>query len=309
MSASYYPINEAQVSEPVRRKVKVFANLLIGFGSGCVAMYVAGGQPQPVLSPIDMALMQPAQASRFMQAATPFYPVQPAGLRQPVAASASPELDEPSAMSTQQGRREMMTGLGFLAAGAMLQDQAANAAYGDGANVFGGITNDEGFFAYAGEGFSLLLPSKWKTCAEREYADVVFAYEDNFDQVNKLAVIKRKGGLAGSPEDFLQKNSFLLGQQAYDGKTMSEGGFAPDRVSAASVLSVGQATDKKGRKVYNYEVLTRTADGNEGGRHQLFKALESGGDLYILKVQMGDKRWFRGQKAEAQGILDSFTVA
>lgn len=304
MSASYYPIDEAQVSEPVRRKVKVFANLLIGFGSGCVAMYVAGGQPQSVLSPIDMAVMQPAQTSRVMQTAMPFYPVQRAGLRQPVAASASPELDEPA-----MGRREMMTGLGFLAAGAMLQDQAAYAAYGDGANVFGGITNDKGFFAYAGDGFSLLLPSKWKTCAEKEYADVVFAYEDNFDQVNKLSVIKKKGGLAGTPEEFLQKNSYLLGQQAYDGKTISEGGFAPNRVSAASVLALGQSKDKKGRTVYDYEILSRTADGNEGGRHQLIKALESGGDLYILKVQMGDKRWFRGQKAEANGILSSFTVA
>ena len=31
---------------------------------------------------------------------------------------------------------------------------------------------------------------------------------------------------------------------------MSEGGFAPNRVSAASLLGVGEATDKKGKKYY-----------------------------------------------------------
>jgi hypothetical protein len=203
-----------------------------------------------------------------------------------------------------------MTGLGFAAAGAVLKDQAAQAAYGESANVFGKITNSAGFFPYAGDGFSLLLPAKWQVSKEKDFKDEIFRYEDNFDQVNFLAVIKRKGGsMGGSPEDFIKANSFLLGEQSYDGLTSSEGGFAPNRVSAASILDLNSETDKKGRKVYTYDILSRTADGNEGGRHQLFKALESGGDLWILKIQMGDKRWFRGQKAEAKGIFNSFTVA
>ena len=37
------------------------------------------------------------------------------------------------------------------------------------------------------------------------------------------------------------------------------------------------------------------ADGNEGGRHQLIKATVSNGNLYLLKVQAGDKRWFKGE--------------
>jgi hypothetical protein len=221
-----------------------------------------------------------------------------------VAASTPREYDEPT-----QGRREFMGGLGLAAAGALLKGGAASADYGEGANVFGKITNPSGFLAYAGEGFSILLPARWKTRSERDFPDEIFAYEDNFDQVNYLAVIKGKGGIGSSPLDFISKYSYLLGKQAYAGDTISEGGFAPNRVSAASVLDVSEATDKKGRKVYNVEVLTRTADGNEGGRHQVFKALESGGSTYILKVQMGDKRWFRGQKNEAAGILDSFTVA
>jgi len=306
MSASYAPFNEPQASVAPERsgKVRALTALLAGFGLGCGAMYVSGGQPMPS-DAINMAWAPPAQSSRFMPPTLPRYPVQPAGLRmQPVAASTPRESDAPM-----QGRREFMTGLGLAAAGALLKDGAANAEYGDGANVFGKSTNPSGFLAYAGEGYSVLLPSRWKSRSERDFPDEVFAYEDNFDQVNYLAVIKGKGGIGSSPLDFMNKYSYLLGKQSYDGESISEGGFAPNRVSAASVLGATEETDKKGRKVYNVEVLTRTADGNEGGRHQVFKALESGGYTYILKVQMGDKRWFGGQKKYAEGILQSFTVA
>lgn len=34
------------------------------------------------------------------------------------------------------------------------------------------------------------------------------------------------------------------------GETLSEGGFAPNKVAAASVLDVQEATDKKGKKYY-----------------------------------------------------------
>lgn len=53
----------------------------------------------------------------------------------------------------------------------------------------------------------------------------------------------------------------------------------------------------------------RAADGDEGGRHQLIKATVSNGNLYILKVQCGDKRWFKGVKVEAEGAFNSFIVA
>jgi len=306
MSASYTAFNEPQVHEPLRHsgKVQALVALLSGFGLGCGALYIANGQPLQALQPaINMAWTQPAQASRFMQPVMHMLP------RQSVSVSAS-AYNEPTATSAQPGRRELMTGLGFAAAGAVLKDQAAQAAYGDSANVFGEVTNNLGFFAYSGDGFSMLLPSKWQTSKEIDLKDEIFRYEDNFDQVNYLAVIKRKGGsLGGSPEEFMKNNAFLLGEQSYTGQSQSEGGFDPDRVSAASILDLESDTDKKGRKVYKVDVLTRTADGNEGGRHQLFKAVESGGDLWILKIQIGDKRWFRGQKSEAKGIFNSFTVS
>lgn len=39
---------------------------------------------------------------------------------------------------------------------------------------------------------------------------------------------------------------------------MSEGGFAPNRISAASILDIATTQDKKGRVFYQYEVLVRT---------------------------------------------------
>merc|ERR1719393_532262 len=196
----------------------------------------------------------------------------------------------------------------------LLRANSSKAAYGDSANVFGRITNKSGFVSYAGEGFSLLLPSKWNPSKEKDFPNIALRYEDNFDAVNNLVVIEKKTSKGriedfGSPEQFLNSFSFLLGQQSYAGKTISEGGFAPDRVSAASVLDIESTTDKKGKTFYRYNVLSRTADGDEGGRHQLISATVSGNNLFILKVQIGDKRWFKGAKKEAEGAINSFIVA
>merc|ERR1712023_301814 len=190
----------------------------------------------------------------------------------------------------------------------------SQATYGDSANVFGKITNKSGFVAFAGDGFSLLLPSKWNPSKEKDFPSVAVRYEDNFDAVNNLVVIKEKTDKSriddfGTPEQFLNSFSFLLGQQSYAGKTISEGGFAPDRVSAASVLDLESTTDKKGKTFYRYNILSRTADGDEGGRHQLISATVTGNTLYILKIQVGDKRWFKGVKKEAEGVFNSFIVA
>jgi len=66
---------------------------------------------------------------------------------------------------------------------------------------------------------------------------------------------------------------------------------------------------KKRHRTVSYEILTRTADGDEGGRHQIISAGVAGGKLWILKVQVGDKRWFKGTDKDAMGAADSFTLA
>jgi len=205
--------------------------------------------------------------------------------------------------------------LGMLAGVAALVSSApAQAAYGDSANVFGKVTNKSGFLPYAGEGFTVAVPSKWNPSKEREYPNMVLRYEDNFDAVNNAMVLvlpTDKSSIEGygSPDKLVADLAYLLGKQAFEGETISEGGFAPGRVAAASLLEIGESTDAKGKKYYEYQVLTRSADGDEGGRHQVFKATVSNGKLYVLKVQVGDKRWFKGVDKEAAGMAKSFVVA
>ncbi len=135
--------------------------------------------------------------------------------------------------------------------------------------------------------------------------------------MNNLTVTVNKSGKSkisdyGSPDDLLAKNlGPYLGEtaKAADFESASEGGFAKGTVAQAALLDSGTRTDGAGKLYYTYEILTRTADGNEGGRHQLFAATVSRGNLYVIKVQAGDKRWFKGEKNACIGSWESFTVA
>ena len=140
----------------------------------------------------------------------------------------------------------------------------------------------------------------------------IVAYKDNFDAVNNMYVLvnpskDRSIENLGDLDNALNSFAYLLGSQSYTGKTQSEGGFQENRVSTAAVLDQKEETIK-GKKYYTWEILTRTADGDEGGRHQLIKATISNGNLYVFKVQAGDKRWFKGAERECRESLDSFTV-
>ncbi|KAH9545266.1 hypothetical protein CY35_12G039700 [Sphagnum magellanicum] len=190
----------------------------------------------------------------------------------------------------------------------------ANAAYGEAANVFGTLKKQTGFTPYVGaEGFKLEIPSKWNPSREVEFPGQVLRYEDNFDATNNLSVSitpSSKSSIKdyGSPEDFLASVSYFLGKQSYSGKTSSEGGFSDDAVATAALLE-SSATEINGKPYYKLSVLTRTADGDEGGKHQLFVATVSDGKLYVLKAQAGDKRWFKGAKKFVEGSINSFNVA
>lgn len=84
----------------------------------------------------------------------------------------------------------------------------AAAAYGEAANVFGKPKTNTEFIAYSGEGFKLLIPSKWNPSKEREFPGQVLRYEDNFDANSNVSVIinpttKKIITEFGSPEEFL----------------------------------------------------------------------------------------------------------
>ncbi|PWA96224.1 oxygen-evolving enhancer protein 2 protein [Artemisia annua] len=188
----------------------------------------------------------------------------------------------------------------------------ADAAYGEAANVFGKPKSTE-FSQYEGPGFKLSIPAKWNPSREREFPGQVLRYEDNFDTTSNLSVLvqptdKKSITDYGSPEEFLSKVDYLLGKQAYFGKTASEGGFEPDAVATANILEVSTPV-VNGKQYYYVSVLTRTADGDEGGKHQLITATVNDGKLYICKAQAGDKRWFKGAKKFVEGTASSFSVA
>lgn len=189
----------------------------------------------------------------------------------------------------------------------------ADAAYGEAANVFGKPKTNTDFMVYNGDGFKISVPSKWNPSKEKEYPGTVLRYEDNFDANSNLNVMitptdKKSITEYGSPEEFLSKVDYLLGKTAYFGKTISEGGFDPNAVATANILEAS-SKDVGGKPYYFISVLTRTADGDEGGKHQLITATVSGGKLYICKAQAGDKRWFKGASKFVEQAASSFSLA
>jgi len=202
-----------------------------------------------------------------------------------------------------------------LAGAALAQGGAAGparAAYGEAANIFGKSTNTSGYVPYEGDGFRMNLPAKWGPSAEREFDGTVLRYVDNGVQANNLTVTatptdKRSvRDIAGSPEEFLQGRAFLFGDTTGSYETRSEGGFAENSVQEVSLLESFEKEGAGGRPIYMFEVLARTNDGDEGGRHHLVAAVVSGGKLLTLKVTAGEKRWFRGAKKACLGTWESF---
>ncbi|KAL6983211.1 hypothetical protein U1Q18_016602 [Sarracenia purpurea var. burkii] len=189
----------------------------------------------------------------------------------------------------------------------------ADAAYGESANIFGKPKTNTDFLPYNGEGFKIQIPSKWNPSKEVEYPGQVLRYEDNGDSNSNVTVTvtptdKKSITDFGSPEEFLSKVNYLLGKQVFFGKTESEGGFDPNAVATANILE-SSVPVIGGKPYYSISVLTRTADGDEGGKHQLITATVSDGKLYICKAQAGDKRWFKGARRFVESTAGSFSVA
>ncbi|XWS41021.1 hypothetical protein CRYUN_Cryun17cG0045400 [Craigia yunnanensis] len=166
----------------------------------------------------------------------------------------------------------------------------ADAAYGEAANVFGKPkTNRVLTIQWR---WVQAVTTKWNPSKEVEYPGQVLRYEDNFDSTTNVGVMitptdKKSITDFGSPEEFLSKVGYLFGKQAYSGLTDSEGGFDPNAVASANILET--LTPLVCGKQYYLSVLTRTANGDEGGKHQLITATVNGGKLYICKAQVGDE--------------------
>lgn len=162
------------------------------------------------------------------------------------------------------------------------------------------------------------LPSKWsQPLRERPYKGTVAAFNDSGDTSNQIFVVATEASASSvsaiPSEELLKQLTPLLGEQSFAGETRSEGGFKPNAVAAASLMDVS-TFEKDGKPYVRYDVLTRTADGEEGGRHNLITAAvgDVGGKkmLFVQLVVVGDKRWYKaGGAAAARGTAESFTVA
>ena len=207
-----------------------------------------------------------------------------------------------------------------LSAG-LVSPPAALAAYGDAARVFGSRSVETTFLRYEGDGFTMSLPAKWsQPLREKPYPGTVAAFNDSGDTSNQIFVVARDApGEAASvssipSDELLRQLTPLFGEQSFSGETRSEGGFRPNAVAAASLMDVS-SFEKDGKAYVRYDVLTRTADGEEGGRHQLLTAAvgssnEGKKTLFVQLVVVGDKRWYKaGGAAAARGTAESFTVA
>lgn len=63
-----------------------------------------------------------------------------------------------------------------IGAASLMAARPSQAAYGEGANVFGRVTNKTGFVPYAGDNFAVLIPSKWNPSDEREVNSIVLRW-------------------------------------------------------------------------------------------------------------------------------------
>ncbi|CAI9754474.1 unnamed protein product [Fraxinus pennsylvanica] len=131
--------------------------------------------------------------------------------------------------------------------------------------TYGKPKTNTDFLPYNGVGFKLSIPSKWKPSKEVEYPCQVLRYEDNFDSTSNVVVLVTPTGKKsitdyGSLEDFLSKVDSLLGKQAYFG-WIDSNAVATANILESSTLVIG------GKPYYFTSVLTRTDDGDEGGKH------------------------------------------
>lgn len=209
--------------------------------------------------------------------------------------------------------RRAVLGLGALL-GASATVRPADAAYGDSARVFAGKTKSGDFTSFVGDKYKVEIPSKWNPDGSVvDGSDLRYADNMRDDGANMDVIVTKAEHSSieeyGSLEKFLPKVAYLLGAQSFDGATDSEGGFASGRVAAGSIIEQDVVKDGKGKAYNFFHILTRTADGEGGGRHHLLVSTVSDGKLYTLQVQTLDKQWFKGQDKVCQTVAKSFVVS
>lgn len=229
----------------------------------------------------------------------------------------------PATLAVRASAEELQPRRAFLggaaAAASLMAARPSQAAYGEGAGVFKASREqiDPDYITFQGDGYTILVPQRgWnptKAGGLAMYPNLDMMWEDwnTTDVANvSVSVFPAKGGGLPSPADL----SYLLGQDVWsssstgtaDAPTMNEQGFTTG-ISSANLLTSADK-DVAGIKYKTYDILTRTADGSQGGRHHIISVAEKGGKLYVAQVMAGDKHWAVNQSI-AYKVRDSFAVA
>eukprot|EP00793_Prasinoderma_coloniale_P003596 PRCOL_00002970-RA len=189
-----------------------------------------------------------------------------------------------------------------LSAGA----QPASAAYGQSANVFKkSRENLEGDYAlYTADDYSILIPQRGFNPSPNEYlaewpgVDVRWEDYGTTDFAN-VTVTVLNGEKLPKPSDL----QFMLGESTWDGYgEFSTVNFTDPTSADLFAVNVLDSEEKTidGKKYAVYELLTRTVDGSQGGRHHFISASTQGGKTYIA-------HWGHNQDI-ARAVRDSFRV-
>jgi len=105
---------------------------------------------------------------------------------------------------------------------------------------------------------------------------------------------------------------YLFGKDVWDcsnnqcnERYLEEQGFTTG--SSVGSLMKSESTSVDGVTYKVYDVLTRYADGGEGGRWHLIKAASKDGKTYVMQFLGGEKHWTRN-KSIAESTRDSFKI-
>lgn len=223
----------------------------------------------------------------------------------PVRMSAEQPMDRRAALAAAAG------------AFALSRAQPAEAAYGQSANVFKKSQEKKStdYSAYIADNYVVQIPQRGYNPSPQglmaEWSGVLIRWEDfNATDYANVTVTEYKKADLPSVEDIASLG--MLGEATWDGFGEFSGiDFTTEKSRAINAVNVLDAFNKdvNGTKYVVYELLSRTVDGSQGGRHHLISAAKAkDGKVYICKYTCGDKHW-AVNRPTAFAVRDTFIVA
>ena len=165
----------------------------------------------------------------------------------------------------------------------------------------------------AGE-YAAQIPAQYAGTPERDLPGMVAKFTRGYGESVSIVQLGGKGKRSvsdyGSLDDFVGKElENVFGQQVskVTGNAKVGDNFSDSR---AFILDAAEFTDADGTLYYRYEILTQTADGDEGGKRNYVSAAvgPTSGKLYALIFQQSEKKWVKEFGKTAKATWEAFRV-